>query len=396
MNKKKRYLLTHALLVVVAVLTLCSCAPPQLIKTPRYFWPPVAGEEKVEYLRFYFSDEDLMRGVDRRLETAILGKRNPERLVNQPTTVASDGKGRIFVGDVTHNAVLVLDRTAHTFRFFGKMQGPAKKVLVDQRGEIWVLEATQMKIYHFAADEKLIGEVKITGLERVVSLAVDSERQRLYLSDTPNHRICVFDYQGTMLQSFGKRGKGPGEFNYPTDLDLDVNGNLYVLDTMNARVEVLSPEGVYLRSFGERGTASGAFAIAKGIAVSPAGLVYVTDATQNKIVIFNTNGDFLMSMGGLEIFDGKIVHPGGFYSPAGIDVDANETIFVADLFNGLIHEFQYLTPAYLALHPILAGESYQPKGVDLKGGALKGGDLKGGALKDGAQGADGEEITPSR
>lgn len=354
-------------LFAVVLLALGGCGSLAIKEQPRFFWPPPPDEPKIEYINFYYSDEDLLRGVDRRVEEAILGKRKPVRILAQPYSVASDGKGRVFVADFNGLKVTVLDFINHTTRLLQEeAKGMPQKVVVDKQGEIWVLNGEERTVYRYSADEKKIALLKLEELERAASLAVDSDRQRFYLSDVPNHRICVFNYQGTMLSTIGLRGRTPGQFNFPTDLDLDSAGNLYVLDSMNARIQVFSPEGVFIRTFGERGTATGSFAAAKGIAVSPSNLVYVSDATQNKIVIFNTAGDYLLTLGGGYVFDGKHIQPGGLNFPMGIDVDAKDTIIVADYLNGMVHEFQYLTPDYLARRPIRAGMVYRPRPADFK------------------------------
>jgi sugar lactone lactonase YvrE len=178
--------------------------------------------------------------------------------------------------------------------------------------------------------------------------------------------VRLYDLDGLFLKTIGERGKKPGEFNYPGDIDLDAAGNLYLVDVMNARVQILTPEGTVLRTFGERGTARGSFSVPKGIAVSPSGLIYVSDASQHKIVIFNSEGDYLLTLGARYVYKGEGISPGGFNLPAGLDVDANDTLWVADLMNGMVHEFQYLTPDYLAKRPIREADIYRPQGSDLQ------------------------------
>lgn len=351
--------------LLLLLFLLCGCGPLRQEQRQRYFWPPPPGEPKIEYLNYYFSDADLQRGVDRRLEEAILGKSKPVRLIDRPYSVASDGRGRLFVVDFTGSQVHVLALKEHKYRVLARLEGTPQKVTVDSAGEIWVLDGLRARVHHFDADEKTLRSIELTGVGRPASIAVDRLRGRLYVCDALQHVIHLYDLAGTRQGSFGRRGNGPGEFNFPSDLDLDADGNLYVLDAMNARVQILTAEGIFVRAFGERGSASGSFSIPKGIAVSPAGLVYVTDATSNKVVVFSAAGDYLLTFGGRGIFDGKAVHPGGLYFPAGIDVDANETIWIADLLNGIIHEFQYLSPAALAERPIRAEQVYRPHAQDL-------------------------------
>ena len=358
--------LTRPLLVVIVLLTLSGCGPLLKEERPRFFWPPPPAEAKIEYINFYFSDEDLQRGVDRRLEDAILGRNLPKRLLVQPYSVASDGRGRFFAVDLSGGILHVFDLPHHAHREMVAGFGALQKVLVDSSGEIWVLSSDKGTLLHFAADESKIEEIKLAGTGRAASFAVDRARGRIYVVDTPQHQLRLYDLQGLFLETRGTRGQEPGEFNFPGDIDLDAEGNLYIVDALNARIQILSPDGTVLRTFGERGTARGSFAVPKGIAVSPSGLVYVSDATQHKIVIFNKNGDYLLTLGGRYVFKGEGISPGGFQFPAGMDVDANETLWVADLLNGMVHEFQYLTPDYLAKRPIREEEVYRPQPSDLK------------------------------
>lgn len=356
--------LTLTLLIALTLLTLSGCSPMAQEQRPRFFWPPPPNEPKIEYINYYYSDEDLQRGVDRRVEVAILGQQLPERLIKQPYSVASDGKGRFVAVDFVAGVIHVFDIAHHEYRQLAAGVERAQKVVIDSLGEIWVLSSAKGILRHFAADESSLGEIMLPGTDRPASFAIDRARNRIYLVDAALHQVRFYDLDGHFLQAIGKRGNQPGEFNYPGDIDLDASGNLYIVDAMNARVQILTPEGSPLRAFGERGTAHGSFAVPKGIAVSPSGLIYVSDASQHKIVIFNNDGEYLLTLGARYVSTGAI-SPGGFNFPAGIDIDANETIWVADLMNGMIHEFQYLTPEFLARRPIRKEEVYQPQAADL-------------------------------
>lgn len=366
MTKKWHDFLARALLFAAGLLVLGGCGPLLQEQRPRFFWPPPPAEAKIEYINFFFSDEHLQRGVDRRFEEAILGRRLPERLIKQPFSVASDGGGRIFVADYSGGVVHVFDLLHHVYRQLATEIAGLQKILVDSAGEIWVLSNDKGVLHHFAADESKLEEIKLPGTTRAGSFAVDRQRQRIYVVDVPQHQLRLYDLSGRFLETVGTRGKNPGEFNYPGDIDLDADGNLYLIDVMNARVQILSPDGTPLRVFGERGTAPGSFSLPKGITVSPSGLIYVSDAIHHRIVIFNKDGDYLLTLGGHYVYTDQGIAPGGFNFPAGLDVDANETLWVTDLMNGMVHEFQYLTPEFLAKRPILDKEIYRPQTVDLK------------------------------
>lgn len=50
-------------------------------------------------------------------------------------------------------------------------------------------------------------------------VAVDSSG-RMYISDTGNHRVQVFDQDGSFVRSLGRRGQGPGEFEIPRSVSI--------------------------------------------------------------------------------------------------------------------------------------------------------------------------------
>ena len=359
------------LLVLLLSMAACTPPPPRHIKK-RFFWPVGTLQPKIEYIRFIQTAQDLMRGVKTPLRDIIFGQEPPTYLFRRPFAVASDGQGRVFVTDVAKHKVFILDLLHHKVRTLLDPQGKAEfisfptGVAVDATGRVYVVDSRSAQVIVFGKNERMLGKFGYRHLKRPTGITVDSRRKRVYVVDTDTHRLVVFNTSGRFLTTIGKRGSGPAQFNYPLDVSLDRQGNLYVLDAMNARVEVLDPEGHFLRAFGERGTASGSFQVPKSIAVSPAGQVYVTDSLANRLVIFDLKGDYLLTLGGRSAFTGGHVSPGGFLMPAGIDVDRNDTIWVVDSLNGMVHEFQYLDKAYLEKHPIRRDQIYLPPGIDLK------------------------------
>jgi DNA-binding beta-propeller fold protein YncE len=65
----------------------------------------------------------------------------------------------------------------------------------------------------------------------------------VYVLDSGNHRIQKFDPDGNYLATFGRRGQGPGDFQYPQSIDLDPDGNLYVSDSGNQKIQIIKPDG---------------------------------------------------------------------------------------------------------------------------------------------------------
>ena len=215
------------------------------------------------------------------------------------------------------------------------------------------------QVHVFDGSEQYLFSISDPSLVRPTAVAVDTQRKIIYVLETTSHRLALFDNQGKLNGYLGERGSAPGQFNFPTDVDVDEQGHVYVLDSLNARVQVFDETGAFLRMFGERGTAAGSFSIPKNLAVSSTGQVYVTDASAHKVVVFSKEGDFLMRIGGKSVVK-KGISPGGFYLPRGVDVDDAGGLWVADSLNRVVHNFTFLTPQYLIEHPLTQGAIQVP------------------------------------
>lgn len=50
--------------------------------------------------------------------------------------------------------------------------------------------------------------------------------------------IQVFNQEGEFMLKFGSNGEGNGQFNAPTGVAVDSNGNIIVADWGNSRIQV--------------------------------------------------------------------------------------------------------------------------------------------------------------
>ncbi|MHB1323586.1 MAG: NHL repeat-containing protein [Coriobacteriia bacterium] len=184
------------------------------------------------------------------------------------------------------------------------------------------------------------GEGELPFFDRPMGVAVGAG-SRVYVTDTGNNRICVFDSQGRYLSSFGSFGVAksltgagptyaPGSLNYPVGIDTDSDGNVYVASFRNDSIEVFDADGRPLRRFpdpyrptGEGSSGLGGLGIAvTGVAVHKDRL-YATDRYQ--IIVFNLEGEVLDQWGMPGDDPGDLDHPNGI----AVSNDG-KTIYVAD------------------------------------------------------------------
>ena len=169
-------------------------------------------------------------------------------------------------------------------------------------------------------------------------IAVDAQG-RVFVADTGNKRILVYDADGNFITQIGDEGMAAGQFEEPVGLAVDPQGNLYVADTWNQRIQVFSPnqdgvtfspsmqwdiagwsgesvdnkpylsldnkghifttdpvsfrvlefttDGVFLRTWGDYGGNDASFGLPVAIAVDPTGLVWVSDSANNRLMRFS-------------------------------------------------------------------------------------------------------------
>ena len=149
----------------------------------------------------------------------------------------------------------------------------------------------------------------------------------VYVCDSCNHRIQIFDLDLNFVRSIGSHGKGRGEFVAPLDIKFDTAGNMYVAEWGNERVQVMDRSGQFIREFDD------------GKLKGPSGLhiadkyVYVSDLSGDCIVVYETSGQFVTSFGRCGQNEGE------FRSPYCITSCVDGYIHVCDFDNNRVQIF---------------------------------------------------------
>ncbi|HEX5393248.1 MAG TPA: 6-bladed beta-propeller [Rhodocyclaceae bacterium] len=177
--------------------------------------------------------------------------------LHQPTGIACDERGRIFVADTAAHEIKVFrrgpDRTATLETVLGK-RGAGK-------GE-----------FNFP-----------TYLWR-------SAEGKLFVSDVLNFRVQVFDEQLHPIAQFGKLGDGSGDAARQKGVATDAMGHVYVVDGLFHAFQIFDDKGSYLLSVGTRGGESGEFWLPAGIFVDRDDRIYVTDSYNGRVQVFRYMG----------------------------------------------------------------------------------------------------------
>lgn len=161
-------------------------------------------------------------------------------------------------------------------------------------------------------------------------IAVDGNGNVL-VADTNNGRIEKFSATGAFLGILGTKGTGHGQLRNPSGIAVDRMGNIYVADAFNHWVQKLAPEGTFIAEW--KGPEPGFYG-PRRIAIGPDDSIHVVDQGHNRIAKFSSNGEVLATWGSKGTGDGQ------FDDPTSVAVDAaTNKVYVADPRNKRIQVF---------------------------------------------------------
>jgi sugar lactone lactonase YvrE len=191
---------------------------------------------------------------------AILGRSaDGTALLNQPKDLAVGPDGRVYVVESGANRVTVFEPDGTISKSWGRQgtgDGEFQEpwgIAVAPSGEVYVADTWNHRVEKFDRDGNFLK--KWGGLADTKGAVNDRPGQfwgprdvaigpdgLLYVTDTGNKRIQVFDSEGRFVRAFGGEGAEPGKFREPVGLAFD-GDRLLVADTWNRRVQVLDANG---------------------------------------------------------------------------------------------------------------------------------------------------------
>lgn len=200
----------------------------------------------------------------------MAGAGNEGGQFNAPRGIAVGEDGRIYVVDAGNQRVQIFNADGEFLSSFG------------------VAGAGPGQFGRFTGGVGGAGGIAIAG-------------DRLFVADTWNHRIQAFDLDGTFLFEWGTffdaldnadaAATNPGTFYGPRGIAVD-GDRVYVTDTGNERVQVFDLDGEFFTLWGTAGSEDGQLLEPVGIAVHD-GVVFVADSHNARIARFTTDGELL-------------------------------------------------------------------------------------------------------
>jgi len=203
---------------------------------------------------------------------------------------------KFFVLDSMHYRVLVFDKNFNLIIGFGgygeslnTFVNPSS-LLVDE-DFIYVCDLNSGKVKVFRHNGDFAGFFIEYPKMMPTSIAMDSNFN-LWITDRKDDTVKVFSIDNELKMVIGKSGSGKKEFKTPLDIAI-YEDKVYVLDSGNARVQVFNLNGNYLFDFGIPGFDDGKLYSPNSIAFDKNGNIWITESSLGRIQIFDKNGKFI-------------------------------------------------------------------------------------------------------
>jgi len=200
--------------------------------------------------------------------------------------------GDVWVFHRSDPPILRFDQSGKVVKSFGAgLFAQAHGMTVDRDGNVWVTDAQTkdgkgQQVFKFSPDGKVLmtlGKAGVAGDGTDVfsgpSDVVVASNGDIFVADghiagTSIGRIVKFSKDGQLIKAWGKRGKGPGEFDTPHAMAIDSRGRIFVADRGNSRIQIFDQDGRFIDQWKQFGRPSGVY-------IDKNDTIYVADSQSN-------------------------------------------------------------------------------------------------------------------
>jgi len=138
--------------------------------------------------------------------------------------------------------------------------------------------------------------------------------------------VLKFDKDGNHINSWGKKGTAPGEFDVPHSIAIDADGLVYVADRGNQRLQIFDADGKFIKEWVYFGTPCGLY-------IGRDRYIYLANGHAGQIMKLDRAGAIL----GMTGKQGKAL--GQFGEAHFIALSPKAEIYVADTLNWRVQKY---------------------------------------------------------
>ncbi|HTB22294.1 MAG TPA: hypothetical protein VK914_06285 [bacterium] len=301
--------------------------------------------------------------------------------LQQPTGVAADGSGNLYIADHGNNRIQkvspagIISTLAGTGAYgFSGDNGPAgaatfanpQGLRSDLAGDVYVADTFNNRIrkistagiittvagdgaYSSSGDN---GPATAAGVNGPYAVALDPTGSNLYIAETLGNRIRKVDLITGIITTVAGTGSGgfsgdggpavSAELSGPRGVLVDLSGNIFIADTFNNRIREVSAGTINtvagtgaLGYSGDEGAALLAtLRVPQGLAEDASGGIFLADTGNNVIRRFTVNGTIAtVAGGGYTLGDGGPAVGAGFNGPWDCTLDSSGNLYIADTYD---------------------------------------------------------------
>jgi DNA-binding beta-propeller fold protein YncE len=272
----------------------------------------------------------------------------------QPTYIAVNPDGRVFVSDNYNHTIDVFDPNGNFIdAIIGEDLTLSKFVAAHNNGAVpegtlYFYNNIDKKVYYQLPGQDVKAEpISVSTPWAPLGLHFDSQGNLLVteISDK-GQRVLIFPadtLKGPWLEfkpeikSFGSPGRGEGQLSFPNSVVKDSKGNFYVSDGNNGRISLWNSDLTYKTFFGF-GSSDSSFNLPRGMWIDRKDHLLVADAVGQTIRVFDVSGTtpvFLYNFGDFGISDGELNYP------TDICMDNGGRLYIADRENNRVQIWLY-------------------------------------------------------
>jgi DNA-binding beta-propeller fold protein YncE len=254
---------------------------------------------------------------------------------DQPSDLSVGPKGNIYLVDGVNNLIRVVDSEGRWKFSFG--QGGTGKgqfhhplgIDISKDGKVFIADTGNHRVQVFDLKGNFLSMFTVKSGEKErpsdpVDVLASPIKNYLYISDNDNHKVKVYSQDGVFQFEWGKLGEGPGEFRYPAMFALNEYNEVFIVDVLNTRAQKFDPFGTYISDISSWGVLPGSLFRPKGVTVDKKNRVFISDSYLGVVQAFTDLGRFL----GV-VCENDIIRR--FVTPVGISIDKNNRLLVVEM-----------------------------------------------------------------
>lgn len=302
-----------------------------------------------------------------------------------PFGVAIDKRGEVIISDGASNLIRRITPEGNIATIAGSAEGyadgPASLALfntpsaiaADKDANIIIADTSNNRIRRLSSDRKLVSTIAGSGaaghrdgaaleaqFDGPIGVAVDKDNN-IIVADSYNDRVRKISADGavTTIAGAGAPGYADGPaleamFDTPCGVAVDRDGNIFVADTGNGAIRRITPQGEVTTVIKDEQVVSDAQAARVrlrqpiAMAITHDGFLFVSDEETGQVLRFTPELEVSVFAGSRTGFQNGSGLEARFNGPAGIAIDRDGNLFVADANNYLIRMIAPVEPTAAA------------------------------------------------